>query len=623
MAANNVQVCKKHDNCECKYYCKDCKKNICLVCTLKDDEHAQHNFCTTTQAITEIQDGVKQTSDIIDEMIKSFDEGSGKIEAMKTKIQEQAASIKDKIEKHYQELEQQLKEQKDIVKEQVSKAVKRKENTLKTQLATIRQAKSKVEDLKAMKNSLMEKSHQEALSGVVAQRKEEIDECLVKLKATNGSINLEPEEIDNIDLYPSKSLFPQFCNLSVGSISTSSKLLVPTEVYLNDKITISLLTKNSEGHCCSEGGNKVSMLLETSKGEISTLCVEDNRDGSYVASFVAKQVGQVKLSVSINGLQIRGNPYSISVVRNYRAINSQLQPTKIVNNDGSMKHPWGIAFGKYGVWAVADYSSHCVNIFNREDQLVRKFGQRGSSKGEFKFPKGVTFDDNNHLYVADSSCRVQKFDVDGSYLLRCGGRGSGDGQLDDPQGITAHNGRVYVADTSNHRISVFKYDGQFCISFKSDQLSSFFNIVVNVDNQLIVADYSNHCIFIFSLDGQLLGKKATQGTSKGQVYYPFGLATEYGQLLGKKATQGTSKGQLYYPFGLATDVNGFVLVGECDSSSNRLSVFDRHGTFINCFGSNGSAKGQFDHIRGIALSPNGSIYVSDSKNKRVQIFANY
>ena len=41
--------------------------------------------------------------------------------------------------------------------------------------------------------------------------------------------------------------------------------------------------------------------------------VKDNNDGSYSASFVTKHVGEVKLSVTIKGLHIKGSPYSIMV----------------------------------------------------------------------------------------------------------------------------------------------------------------------------------------------------------------------------------------------------------------------------------------------------------------------
>ena len=38
-----------------------------------------------------------------------------------------------------------------------------------------------------------------------------------------------------------------------------------------------------------------------------------------------------------------------------------------------MGQPWGIAFSRDGMWVVTD-ANHCVWIFDREDQLVRKLG---------------------------------------------------------------------------------------------------------------------------------------------------------------------------------------------------------------------------------------------------------
>jgi len=86
--------------------------------------------------------------------------------------------------------------------------------------------------------------------------------------------------------------------------------------------------------------------------------VRDNNDGSYVASFVGEQVGEAKLRVSIIDQEIKGSPYTI-VIRNYQALKL---PNKMVNNNGSMGQPCGVAFGRNGIWVVADYSKHFVYV---------------------------------------------------------------------------------------------------------------------------------------------------------------------------------------------------------------------------------------------------------------------
>ena len=45
-----------------------------------------------------------------------------------------------------------------------------------------------------------------------------------------------------------------------------------------------------------------------------------------------------------------------------------------------------IAFSSDGMWAETDDTNHCVWIFNNEDQLVRKFGSKGTDNGKFNHP---------------------------------------------------------------------------------------------------------------------------------------------------------------------------------------------------------------------------------------------
>ena len=53
-----------------------------------------------------------------------------------------------------------------------------------------------------------------------------------------------------------------------------------------------------------------------------------------------------------------------------------------------------IAFGKNGMWAVADYTNHCVYTFDGQDQLIRKVINCGS-----EYPHGVTFDTVIIIYM--------------------------------------------------------------------------------------------------------------------------------------------------------------------------------------------------------------------------------
>ena len=86
-------------------------------------------------------------------------------------------------------------------------------------------------------------------------------------------------------------------------------------------------------------------------------------------------------------IHIRGSPYHAQI-RQYSALD---KPSKVINDGGKMGQPWGIAFGKDGMWAVSDSSNHCVHIFDSENKPVKKFGSKGNENGQFNYSRGLAF----------------------------------------------------------------------------------------------------------------------------------------------------------------------------------------------------------------------------------------
>ena len=130
--------------------------------------------------------------------------------------------------------------------------------------------------------------------------------------------------------------------------------------HVNGAVKFTVITKNAQGHICTNGGSKViAQAQSSSTGGVIPFTIKDNKDGCYSASFAAKQSGEVRLSVIISGKHIKGSPYTVSVCRNCRALKA---PSKIVNNGGRMDELWGIAFVKDGMWPVSDHSNDYVYL---------------------------------------------------------------------------------------------------------------------------------------------------------------------------------------------------------------------------------------------------------------------
>ena len=583
-------LCQEHDM-ELNFYCGTCEQLVCHYCTTTDHNGHEHNTVKkmANKNRAELDDIIKPVEEMIGELSKAHQ----KVTTTREKVEIQATEVDQQIDDYYDQLQRRLQQQREELKKELHEVSSQKKKALSLQLEQMEHTQGQLESMKELNNAIKSGSDQEALF-----MKKQVTEDVKRMTDGYKQLKTEPVELATMQFIPvevHQKSFPQFTNIFYGDADplTSMAENIPSLAYVNNNVNFTIVTKNTQGDRCSKGGSKViSQVQSSSTGDVIPVAVKDYQDGTYSASVVPKQAGEVKLSVIINGRHIQGSPYSVSVCRNYFALNV---PSKTVNDDGRLGQPFGIAFGKDGMWAVAGFSNHCVYIFDSQDQVVKSFGAPGNGNRQFNHPTGVAFDDDNHLYVVDNNNhRVQKFTIRGEYVLKFGSYGSNNGQVQHPVGITVHNKRVYVADQNNHRISVFQCDGNFIQTIgQSGELKNPFGVAVT-NNQLLVANYFGHCITTFTLDGNYISK--------------FG-------------KHGTGRGDLSHPTSLTIDMYGSIIVTERDN--NRVSVFNKDGVFIHCFGSEGSAEGQFSGCDGIALSPNGSIYISDLGNKRIQIFSDY
>jgi DNA-binding beta-propeller fold protein YncE len=91
-----------------------------------------------------------------------------------------------------------------------------------------------------------------------------------------------------------------------------------------------------------------------------------------------------------------------------------------------------------------------------------------------------------------------------------------------------------------------------------------------------------------------------------------------GALLSEFGTEGTGPGQFQYPTGIAIAPDGLIYVSEY-GGNDRIQVFTREGKVLRAWGSYGPDPGQFERPQGIALAGD-RLYVADAANHRIQVF---
>ncbi len=172
------------------------------------------------------------------------------------------------------------------------------------------------------------------------------------------------------------------------------------------------------------------------------------------------------------------------------------------------------------------------------------------------------------------------------------------------------------------------------------------NVAVDPAGYIYVADSGNHRIQKFDAEGNHLLTWGSQGNAPGQFNEPWGLAVnEEGHVfvadtwnhrvqvfdgdgaflnqwgthadVGGSVDPGTA-GRFWGPRAIAIDGQGHVLV--TDTGNKRVQVFTAAGEFVTMFGGFGVEGGQMNEPVGVAVAPDGRVYVADTWNRRVQVF---
>ncbi|MGD0114938.1 MAG: flippase activity-associated protein Agl23 [Dehalococcoidia bacterium] len=183
--------------------------------------------------------------------------------------------------------------------------------------------------------------------------------------------------------------------------------------------------------------------------------------------------------------------------------------------------------------------------------------------------------------------------------LVIGSSGSANGQLNEPTDVSVDQaGNVYVSDGKNNRIEVFDKNGKFLRAFQPSgdaALNEPWGVAVAPDGSIYVSDTWNKNV------GGGIGQVIKYDANFNLIW------------------KSDPSAALYGPRDLLILSSGNVLVA--DTGNKRIVQLNgADGTVVGAFGSEGSGPGQFNEPVGLALGPNGNIYVADTWNGRVQVF---
>ena len=303
-------------------------------------------------------------------------------------------------------------------------------------------------------------------------------------------------------------------------------------------------------------------------------------------SYTAVRRGPHKLHVRVNGSEINGSPFTMTVYPDPTHIGS---PVRVVKQ---LSSPYGIASNSRGEMIVSEHYGHQVSVFDDRGQKIRTFGSHGDRPEQMIFPAGIAIDDTDNIYVS-SEHKLQKFTSSGELIKCIGGRGSKEAEFDDPRGVTIHSNQVYVCDEDNHRIQVFDLDLNYIHSVGScgrgrGELDCPLDVAFDTVGNMYVVELGNDRVQVMDSSGQFIRMFGQEGEGKLSDPTALHIADKY--------------------------------VYVSDLNNHRITLYETSGQYVTSFGRYGEGEGEFRSPRCITSCVSGCIYVCDRFNYRVQVF---
>lgn len=264
-------------------------------------------------------------------------------------------------------------------------------------------------------------------------------------------------------------------------------------------------------------------------------------------------------------------------------------------------------------------------------KAVEVIGTPDATPQPFSAPLGLTADRLGALYVVDSNNhRIQR--ILGCNFWIYGKPGNGPGQLWGPSAVAVDGSGqfLFVAEQGNNRVQCLRVSGQHYVTYAGQTYGfrSPSGVAFDMEGMLWIADTGNSRVLrLDPRSGQIIGG---MDRSVG-IVQPISLACDMAHNIyvtdaaTNDVTRYTYFGvrvhalgeirRLSAPRQVAVDTQGRIYLAE--SGANRLHVFDAQGNSLIVFDTPSTQLGPMQSPSGVALGPNGEIYVADTLNNRV------
>ena len=574
-----VKHCREHLEKEVDLYCGTCRELVCYKCVIRGGKHQNHDYKEIDQAFLEYKEWIVASVEPMEKQVTTISKALALLDARCGEISDQQAANKDKVHATFKRL-------REVLDVRETELIGQLDGMTQSKLKGLAAQRDQIETTLTQLNSCLYFMGESLKTGNkldMLMMKMNTEEQVKELTTPFPPDYLKPNTEANIAFSSSAEMVTACGNYGYLALD----LLDPSKCYakgfglelavVGEKSTSILHAINSDEKPCEQKIKSLEcQLLSEITGTKAGCSVERRGLSQYEISYQPTIKGRHQLHIKVEGQQIRGSPFSVTVTAPVEKLGPPILTIRGVNK------PWGVAITPKREVVVSEYFGHRVSVFSPRGEKLRSFGAYGSGQGQLQYPAGVAVDGECNILVADQdNHRIQKFTLKGQFVTAVGKVGKQVLQFLCPRGITfnASNGKVYVMDSGNNRCQVLNSDLTFFSTFGKtgtvkEQFTNPWGVACDSTGKVYVADRGNHRIQVFTAEGVFL------------------------RMFGRR---GQGAGELDFPVGVAIDSNDMVYVSE--ASNRHVSVFTSEGQFVTSFGG-------FKMTYGLAVDTSGVVYVS-------------
>ena len=571
-----TKKCLDHDK-SLKIYCYDCDSLICQHCTVKD--HRDHNFEFTKKAApdekTKLLDEMYPLKEVHAKLTSTVEH----IQTIKLEVEAQKDSAINFIKTSFKELHDILDKREKHLMEEAGAVVQEKVNKLSVQEKTLSLASAEIQSvIDYTERSVMHGTDNEVMSMHTEMRKT-IEQKIEEHSKSGRSLKPVEEADMGVEVRCSEAL-QQLCQTQAivtkeGRIDPSKCTVHLEEAAEVGKVSKGTLITSLSNNKQTKRNCKVSCLIKSlHNGVIADCNIDDDGSGRYSIQYTPTVRGRHELTVLIDGQHVAGSPFPVFV---------SIHPTQLgkpVKVWDGLHHPLGITANSKGDILVTESVGNIIK-FDANGQRHKLVAQN-----ELKALRCIAVDDEDNIYCIDEN---------NNKILTCDKNG-GNVQVHEVmankgtgrRALFIINNELLISEADS-RGTIMLYDRElkYVRRIQHKDMGEIMDISADVHGNIYVTDYSNTCIQFFTANGVFL---RSLGKDKNKLKQPWGVCVS---------------GQYVY----VTDI-----------TNHCVSVFTTDGVYVTSFGQYGSKEGDFSGSYYLYIDNDQFVYVSDTRNNRIQCF---